>query len=162
MTAPRPVLDLKALSIRQPWAWAIIWGGKPVENRSAGALRHMSFAGVDRFAIHASKTMTRDEYEEGAAFMASIDISCPPARDLLRGGIIGSVKFDGITRNAVSPWFFGPRAIVMRDPIPCGFIPARGALGLFDWKPEGPDCVPPPAKWMLADAPIAAPAELPL
>jgi hypothetical protein len=149
----KDVSELKALSVRQPWAWAIIWGGKPVENRTAAALRHMNFDGVDRLAIHASKGMTRDEYEEGAEFMASIGVACPPARELLRGGVIGTVKFDGITRNAVSRWFFGPRAIVVRDPQPCDFIPARGALGLFDWTPAAADCVPPPAKWMLAEPP---------
>lgn len=31
------ILPRKALSVRQPWAWAIIFGGKPIENRSAGA-----------------------------------------------------------------------------------------------------------------------------
>ena len=28
-----------ALSVRQPWAWAIIFGGKTIENRSLGSIR---------------------------------------------------------------------------------------------------------------------------
>jgi hypothetical protein len=160
------ILPCKALSVCQPWAWAIIHAGKDVENRTAVALRHMNLDGVDRLAIHASKGMTRDEYDGAAEFMASIGVACPPARELLRGGIVGTVKFDGIARNAVSRWFFGPCAIVMRDSQPCDFIPARGALGLFDWAPAPADYVPPPAKWMLAEthptAKAAPEAELPM
>lgn len=31
---PEPLTDLHALPIRQPWAWAIAYGGKNVQNRS--------------------------------------------------------------------------------------------------------------------------------
>jgi hypothetical protein len=38
-----PMIDLPrlAISVRQPWAWAIIHGGKPLENRTAGAIKFM-------------------------------------------------------------------------------------------------------------------------
>jgi hypothetical protein len=152
-----------ALSIRQPWAWAIIHAGKDVENRSVASLRHMNFHGVDRIAIHAAKGMTRDEYESAADFMASIFVRVPPARDLLRGGIIGSVALRGVVKESASPWFFGPRGIVLADPQPCDFIPAVGALGLFKWRPADASIVPPPARWMLPSsaAPISE-KELPL
>lgn len=48
--------SIKALSIRQPWAWLILWAGKDIENRS----RRFHFRG--RFLIHASAGMTRNEY----------------------------------------------------------------------------------------------------
>lgn len=49
---------MKALTVRQPWAWAIVFGGKDVENRS------VNVAGAYRgpVAIHASLTWS----EEGA------------------------------------------------------------------------------------------------
>jgi hypothetical protein len=146
-----------ALSVRQPWAWAIIHAGKDIENRTAASIRHMNFVGVDRIAIHAAKGMTRDEYEDAADFMASIFVRVPPARDLLRGGIIGSVALRGVVKESASPWFFGPRAIALADPEPCEFIPVVGRLGLFDWTPAGPAIVPPPARWMLPreSAPIS-------
>jgi hypothetical protein len=50
---------MKALSIRQPWAWLILHAGKDIENRDWPT----RFRG--RFLIHAAKGMTRDEYENG-------------------------------------------------------------------------------------------------
>ena len=146
---------LPALSVRQPWAWAIIHAGKPVENRSHFALDKMGFKarGVDRFAIHAAKGMTRDEYEDAATFMEKLGVACPSPASLLRGGIIGTVRFEGIVNKSPSPWFFGPKAIVMSDPVACDFIPATGALGLFTWAEGDPSAVPGPAKWMLAGGP---------
>jgi hypothetical protein len=163
------VAESLALSIRQPWAWAILYAGKDVENRSVGAMRHMRrVVELERLDIHASRGMTRDEYEEAAAFMASIGVACPPARELARGGIIGSVAVIEIVGASASPWFFGPRAIRIADPQPCDFIPAIGALGLFEWQAAAPETVPPPARWMLAPpktAPLSESAremELPL
>ena len=149
---------LKALSVRQPWAWAIIHAGKDVENRSAAAIRHMPFVAGHRIAIHAAKGMTRAEYEEAAEFMRSIGVECPPARDLVRGGIIGSARVAGFVKRHASPWFFGPRAIVLSDPRPCEPVAAMGTLGLFAWMPRGDFEAPP--RWMLskAAAPAAAPA----
>lgn len=144
-----------ALSVRQPWAWAIIRAGKDIENRSAFAIQHMSpLAG--RRAIHAAKGMTRDEYERARDFMASIGVICPEARDLLRGGIIGSVDVTGTVKMSASPWFFGPRGMTLANPAPCDFVPSVGALGYFRWEPAGPEIVPPPARWML---PAADPIE---
>ncbi|MQA14935.1 MAG: ASCH domain-containing protein [Pseudonocardiaceae bacterium] len=42
---------MRALSIRQPWAWAILHAGKDVENRS-WPIRHR-----ERLVIHAAKTV---------------------------------------------------------------------------------------------------------
>ncbi|MCG0445699.1 ASCH domain-containing protein [Pseudomonas aeruginosa] len=55
---------MKALSIRQPWAWLVANGHKDIENRDWAT----SFRG--RFLIHAAKSMTRDEYEEARDFAA--------------------------------------------------------------------------------------------
>jgi hypothetical protein len=140
----------KALSVRQPWAHAIIFLGKDIENRSHASIRHMDFRGVDRIAIHAAKGMTRDEYEDAADFMASIGVECPKPSDLQRGGIIGSVAVSGLVSASSSKWFMGPNGIVLADPQPCEFIPAVGALGLFEWEPAPPSILPAPARWMLA------------
>jgi hypothetical protein len=148
--APIPY-GLKALSVRQPWAHGIIYLGKPLENRTQASLRHMNFAGIDRIAIHAAKGMTQDEYDDAAGFMRQvIGVECPPAIELARGGIIGTARVVGIVKESTSLWFFGPRAIVLADPQPCEFIPARGQLGLFDWEPAPASILPAPAKWMLS------------
>jgi hypothetical protein len=150
-----------ALAVRQPWAWAIIHAGKPLENRSQGAVRHLvPLTGLR--AIHASAGMTRDEYEEGRDFMATLGVKCPAPADLLRGGIIGTVQVTGVIKESDSPWFFGPRALVLTDPKPCELVPVVGALGYFRWKRADQSVVPTPARWMLkAAAPDISPRPTP-
>jgi hypothetical protein len=138
-----------ALSVRQPWAWAIIHGGKDVENRSAAAVRHGLKTRRGRIAIHAAKGMTKHEYAAARDFMQrKIGIDCPEPADLLRGGIIGSVEVVDVVKKHTSPWFFGLYGLVLKDPKPCKFIPAIGKLGYFEWEPADRSIVPPPAKWM--------------
>lgn len=149
-------LPVLALSVRQPWAWAIIHAGKDIENRSWQAVNH-GLRQRGRIAIHAAKGMTREEYEDAAKFINGLGASCPLARDLLRGGIIGSVEVVDVVQESESPWFFGPRGLVFRDPQPCDFIPAKGELGYFRWAPADASSVPPPARWMLPTSPREEP-----
>lgn len=137
-----------ALSVRQPWAWAIIHAGKDIENRSWQS-NHPSLPERGPLCIHAAQGMTQEEYANAARFMASIDVTCPPPADLWRGGIIGTVEFWTVTRKHPSPWFFGPLGLVMEKPAPCAFVPAKGELGIFAWKPCDAGEVPAPARWML-------------
>lgn len=120
-----------ALSVRQPWAWAIIHAGKDIENRdwrpSNPGLR---FRG--RVAIHASKGMTRAEFSEARDFMRSLGVRFT-THEIVRGAIIGSVEIVDVFRESDSPWFFGPCGLVLHDPVPCEPIPCNGALGLFRW-----------------------------
>lgn len=147
------VLPPLALSVRQPWAWAIIHAGKDIENRTWRS-NHPSLPDRGPLAIHAAKGMTQDEYHDAAEFMAAIGVRCPPPADLLRGGIIGAVEWWDVTRKHTSRWFIGPLGLVLSQPVACRFVAAKGNLGVFRWKPsEGePD---PPAKWMVR--PSAAP-----
>jgi hypothetical protein len=153
----RDALPEFALSVRQPWAWAIIHAGKDIENRSAPAVRNMGYCRCP-VAIHAAKGMTKDEYLDAYNFMRGLDVLCPPAGALRRGGIIGRVNIDRVVSASDSPWFFGPRGLVLRDAAPCEFIPSIGALGLFPWKPADASIVPPPAKWMLPKSDVEHPA----
>lgn len=148
----QPFPDI-AISVRQPWAWAIIHAGKDIENRSAGAVQYMRPL-TGRRAIHASKGMTKSEYDDAKEFMRSIGVHCPDAGELLRGGIIGSVEIVGAVKESESRWFFGPRGLVLRDPQPCKFVPSVGALGYFRWKEADPSILPPLARWMLPPQPM--------
>jgi hypothetical protein len=138
--------------VRQPWAWAIIYAAKDIENRSWQAINHgLRIRGC--IAIHAAKGMTREEYESAAEDIADNGFLCPPAKDLLRGGIIGSVNVVDVVSESDSPWFCGPRGLVLRDPLPCQFIPAIGQLGYFKWKEADASIVPAPSAWMLPKGP---------
>lgn len=150
----QPHIDLPslALSVRQPWAWAIIHAGKDIENRSWQAVNH-GLTRRGRIAIHTSKGMTREEYVDASEFMLKdLRIECPPARDLLRGGIIGSVEVVDVVTESDSPWFFGPRGLVLKSAEPHAFIPALGALGYFNWTAMDAASTPPAARWMLPTA----------
>lgn len=149
-------LPTKALSIRQPWAWAVMFAGKDIENRSWQAVNH-GLAVRGKIAVHAAKGMTKAEYEEAAGFMASIGVECPPAADLWRGAVIGTVDVVDVVKESASPWFFGPRGLVLRNPKAFCPVPVTGALGYFNWENRRIDAFPEPAKWMLLDQPKPEP-----
>jgi hypothetical protein len=137
-----------ALSVRQPWAHAIIYFDKDVENRTWQAVNHgLKIRG--RIAIHASKRLGKAEYWEAREFIDSLGWTCPDASALRRGGIVGSVEVVEVVSKHDSPWFFGPRGLILRDPRPCTFVPSVGELGYFKWKRAQQSIVPPPAPWML-------------
>jgi hypothetical protein len=135
-----------ALAVRQPWAWAIIYAGKDIENRTPAAIDKGNMR-PGRVAILASKGMTQDEYREGAAFMASIGVTCPNPAALVRGGLIGEVDVVSIVRQHASRWFQGPRGLVLANPRAYAApVPASGQLGFFQWTAGGE--IEPSAKWM--------------
>lgn len=141
-----PSIPALALAVRQPWAWAIVHGGKDIENRVARAVT-MGGMKPGPVAILASKGMTRREYEAAAAFMDGIGVACPRPDLLVRGAIIGHVTVTGIVKEHPSPWFFGPRGLVLADPAPCAPIAAAGQLGYFTWQPGGE--LEAPLPWMI-------------
>lgn len=123
---------MMALSIRQPWAWLIVHGGKDIENRDW----RTNFRG--RVLVHAAKGMTRDEWES-AWIHAHGTRALPTAmtmgltRDNIdRGGIIGSVEIVDCVADSASRWFFGRYGFVLRNPQPLPFTPWKGQLGFFD------------------------------
>lgn len=121
-----------ALSIRQPWAWLILNGGKDIENRDWPT----RFRG--RVLVHAAKGMTRDEWE--GAWIHALGTGASPkaveaglTRDnIARGGIVGSVEIVDCVADSDSHWFVGRYGFVLRDPILLPFTPWRGQLGFFD------------------------------
>lgn len=122
---------MKALSIRQPWAWLITSGGKDVENRSWTT----TYRG--RFLIHAAQGMTRDEYTEAAIFAARRGQELPTPGRLQRGGIIGVAELVDVLpvpRLCELPngWrVAGQYGFVLRHARPLPFVPCKGALGFW-------------------------------
>ena len=138
---------MKALSIRQPWAWMIIrpdlsgearerWMNsderKDIENREWPT----HFRG--RVLVHASKGMTHEEWEDAWEFAHGSGASPAAVEERLtfdnieRGGIVGSVEIVDCVTRSDSRWFMGTYGFVLRNPIVLPFLPVRGALGFFD------------------------------
>lgn len=156
-------LPTLALSIRQPWAWAVATGLKTIENRGWNRLtpgNPMAFRGP--VAIHAAQGMTRAEYEGACAFMEDRGVCAPMPSDLIFGAIIGVAKITGASRNSTNVWFTGPLGLwiddaeTMPEPIPCS-----GALGFFEWQPRRTSALVEPLKWMRAYGLDADPVEKP-
>ena len=82
---------MKALSIRQPWAWLIIHAGKDVENRTWCT----NYRG--RFLVHAAKGMTQREYQDAKQFAALNGVHNLPEFDELPRGRV-------LTLNVLSTW----------------------------------------------------------
>ena len=139
-----------ALSVRAPWAWAIIHAGKDIENRSTFAVTKGKME-PKRICIHAAKNMTQREYFEAAEFMSTIGVECPPPHILERGAIIGTVEVIDVVSKSPSPWFFGPRGLVLQNARPTCHVPVAGALGYFNWKNRRITKFTEPAKWMLPE-----------
>ena len=134
-------LPVMALSVRQPWAWAIIHAGKHLENRTQGALNYMG-RDVTWLAIHASKGMTRDEYETmidhpGLDLPEANGAKLPRPDELVRGAIIGHVCVTDRISTSTSPWWCGPRALVFSNTVAVDPIPCVGSLGFFRWSKSG-------------------------
>lgn len=134
---------MKAISIRQPWAWLIAAGFKDVENRPW----KRNYRGP--ILIHASKTTSRRERVEAWDFVRSIcrdrpdewakifkarlKLGTPCRVSLPTGAIIGQAEIVDVVTESESPWFVGPFGFVIANaklwnvPYPC-----KGALGLFE------------------------------
>lgn len=117
-----------AISVRQPWAWAIAAAGKDIENRSSpqpwlGFVRTCAARGVPaRVFVHAAKGCTGQEYDDAESFMYDLDLVgdhrvrhdvdddedderlpelwIPELAELPRGAIVGSVTIVEVVRVA--------------------------------------------------------------
>lgn len=123
---------MKALTVKQPWAWALIHGGKNVENRSRPT-KHRG-----RLYIHAGKGWA----DEG---IDNIGIDAMPADEaLLSGMVIGTVDVtdchhaDDCTHNTgstrCSEWAMPDHYHwVLANPMPVEIpFPATGKLGIWN------------------------------
>jgi hypothetical protein len=124
--------DARVLTIRQPWAWAIIYGGKDVENRSWST----KYRGP--LLIHAGSAFEPDGYETVKQLASQAP---PPSAELIHGAIIGVVDLVDCVRGLPSVWAVADQwHWCLRDPRPFHpAVPCPGKLGL--WRP------PPDVDW---------------
>lgn len=149
---------MKALSLRQPWAYAVVHLGKRIENRRwTTSLR-------GDFLIHASKGMTRAEYEDAADFIRSVrspdERATPPYEAFHRperwmpgterGGIVGRARLVSVLPPCPDdcfhklldtercgrghpPWHMPEQCgFVIEDVRALPFLACKGELGFFE------------------------------
>jgi hypothetical protein len=126
---------MKALSIRQPWAWLILNAGKDIENRDwrprNPALR---FRGT--CLIHAGTAVQPISDEPRGWVKQTSGIDLPRTDELPRGGIVGQVDVIDVVRASSSPWFEGPYGLVFASAKSLRFAACRGRLGFFEPQQE--------------------------
>ena len=127
----------RAISIQQPWAWAVAAGHKDVENRTPGAAKAYRGAIGKRIWIHASSAKA-NELERLTRWRVLVErgVKDAPLYDLQYGGIIGSVLLLDIRERSDSQWWMpGNHALILRDPRPAPFQPYKGQVGLWKVNP---------------------------
>ncbi|HYI46223.1 MAG TPA: hypothetical protein VE174_12270 [Actinomycetota bacterium] len=114
---------VKAITVRQPWAWAIIMGYKDVENRSRRTDRR------GPLLIHAGQKWDPD----GFLFLWELGLHRKLPRTLHRGALVGEVRLSDSQYGYDSEWsavgqwqwlFMSPKEF--RSPLSC-----PGAQGFF-------------------------------
>lgn len=130
---------MKALSLRQPWAHAVLHG-KNIENR----VWNTSFRG--EFLIHAAKGCTLEEYDDALiwiAMSAGSDMEFPDWKDLPRSGIVGRATLVDVIKPHTEPltppagadlrwWMREQHGFVLTNIAPTVFVPCKGALQFWD------------------------------
>lgn len=114
---------MRALSIRQPWAWAIVQADKRIENRRWAT----PYRGT--ILIHAAARWGRHEQSARAYLMMTRGLDIPDPPDL--GGIVGIATLARVVCKSRDSWFEGPFGWALEDVRPLPFVPLRGNLGLF-------------------------------
>ena len=116
---------MRALSVRQPWAWAIFYAGKDIENRS---YKHKNCP--ETIAIHVA---TRSDSVDNLP----TEVRRPRPEDLQTGVIIGVVDVVEVVNQHESKWFSGPLGWVLRNSrVLIEPIKYTGARRLWKVKPE--------------------------
>ncbi len=124
---------IPALSIRQPWVWAIIHAWKGIENRDWNT----KYRGP--ILLHASKGMTRAEYDDAIQMVkhaqkagcAPTTLLIPKFEQLQRGGIVGRADLVDVITESTNPYFFGKYGFVLKNARPVPFVECSGKQGYF-------------------------------
>lgn len=136
---------MKALTICQPWAWAIAHAGKRVENRTWPT----RYRGP--LAIHAGKSREYLDAEDPQAWPDAYNVAWPPEREFVFGAVVAVADLVACVELAKvaaldpkqaawlaeHPFTEGPVCWILKnvrallEPVPC-----RGGQGLWDLPAE--------------------------
>ena len=119
---------MRALTIRQPWAWAIFNAGKDIENRGYRPWQDRDH--TETIAIHAASR--KDNLE-----LLPRGLNRPKPEELATGAIIGVVDVVNVVDHHRSRWFTGPWGWVLRNPRALRRpVPCTGARRLWEVPPR--------------------------
>src|SRR2546423_13181844 len=120
----RQLKALRALSLRQPWAWLVVNGYKDIENRS-WRTNHRG-----PLLIHASSNRSLTAPQNLSAIAKKYRLRLP--REFEFGGIVGVVNVVDCVKTHPSKWEFrGNWGWVLKNPRRLPFRKCKGAVGFF-------------------------------
>lgn len=115
---------MKAISIKQPWAFAILRLCKDIENRTwATKHRGPTLVHASKSYAHNAPMWVHDEYKKALA--AGDDAA-------KAGGIVGSVNIIDCIHASSSEWWHGPVGFLLSEPKVRPFRPLAGKLNFFE------------------------------
>lgn len=115
------VEEVRIMTVHQPYAWAIIFAAKDIENRPQA----WNYRG--KVLVHAGQTVDK----AGVEFLRSLGVE-PPAEAYQTGHIVGAVQLDGCTGDSRSVWARAGKwhHLLSRPEAATERVTARGQLGL--------------------------------
>lgn len=128
-------MNIKALTIKQPWASLIIRCGKDYENRDWPS----SYRGI--VAIHSSAKMSPADLEDACdlmrGFIPRFSARIFKQETFPTGVILGTVEMVGCVTASDSPWFVGEYGFQFQNRVPfANPIPCKGALGFWNLRDD--------------------------
>jgi hypothetical protein len=125
---------MKALTLHQPWAYAVAHLGKDIENRTWKP--PVALTG-QRVAVHAAKQWDYQRVWDivgrwGTARLIDLDLMDFAQIEAQRGHIVATARFVGVLYTSDSPWWIGPigwqftDVITLAQPVAC-----KGSQGLW-------------------------------
>lgn len=115
---------IKAISVRQPWAWLIAHGFQDMENRP-WPTKHRGDT-----LVHAGQVFDAEGLAWVRRTLPSIAARMPASFEL--GGVVGLVQVLGCVQQHSSMWFKGPYGFVLWGARALPLVRMPGELGFFD------------------------------
>ena len=122
---------MKAISIKQPWAWLIANGYKPIENR----VWYTNYTGI--LLIHASSKYDDNFPNSYLTYYheiheAVMKTPIPKPNDLEFGGFVGIANMVDCVRKHESIWFQSGWGFVFSGARPFKLVEYPGRLKIFE------------------------------
>jgi hypothetical protein len=125
------------LSLWQPWAWLVVYGHKPVENRTwkTKVRGQVLIHATNKFDASAFEQTESGHSKFGGKALASA-LPFPPdmpksREDYEYGGIVGIATITDCVTESDDAWFFGPYGFVLTSAEPLPFVACRGYQRFF-------------------------------
>lgn len=126
----------QCISVRQPWAWLIVNGYKPIENRN-WRTKYRGELLIHTSSFRPSKKAWK---EFQLMFDIEFDIQLPEMEEIEFGGLVGKANVVDCVNYSDSKWFLGKYGWVLEDQQRIRFVLLKGMLKIFKYHSKEAIC----------------------